>query len=93
MATAAATTPAGSTNSTTASSTTWSTTTWSRPGRWTGRSEVLGSGMRAALPDLTATVEDTVAEGNKLAARVTFAGTNSGTLSNRLMNDAWLEFE
>lgn len=50
-------------------------------------------GMRSALPGLTATVEDTVVEGNKLAARVTFAGTNSGTLSNDLMADAWLEFE
>jgi len=35
-------------------------------------------GLHAALSGLTGTVEDTVVEGNKVAARVTWRGTHSG---------------
>ena len=36
--------------------------------------------MRTAFPDIRFTVEDMLSEGNKVAARVTVAGTNSGPL-------------
>jgi steroid delta-isomerase-like uncharacterized protein len=35
---------------------------------------------RTAFPDLTATVEDLIAEGDKVAYRLTFRGTNQGEL-------------
>jgi len=35
---------------------------------------------RTAFPDLTATVEDMVAEGDEVAYRLTFRGTNQGEL-------------
>ena len=35
--------------------------------------------LRGAMPDLTVTVEDLVAEGNLVAARVTLRGTHTGT--------------
>jgi predicted ester cyclase len=34
--------------------------------------------LRAAFPDLQATIEDTFAAGDKICARVTFRGTNTG---------------
>ena len=36
--------------------------------------------FRAAAPDLTATVEDLIAEGDRGVARVTFSGTQTGEL-------------
>jgi predicted ester cyclase len=36
------------------------------------------STLRAGMPDLTATVEDIVAEGDRVAVRVTMAGTHTG---------------
>jgi len=33
---------------------------------------------RTAFPDLTATVEDVIAEGDKVAYRLTFRGTHQG---------------
>jgi predicted ester cyclase len=51
------------------------------------------AGMRRAIPDLTATIEDTLVDGTKLAARVTFAGTNSGDHLGMPATDAYLEFE
>jgi predicted ester cyclase len=35
--------------------------------------------LRGAMPDLAVTVEDLVAEGNQVAARVTLRGTHTGT--------------
>ncbi len=38
------------------------------------------SGFRAAFPDLHVTIEEVIAEGDTVAARVTARGTNSGEL-------------
>ena len=35
-------------------------------------------GLRAAFPDLTFTVEDTITEGDKVAVKTTFRGTHRG---------------
>ena len=50
-------------------------------------------GLHGALPDLTASVEDILVDADKIAARVMFAGTNSGDLMGVLATDAYLEFE
>ena len=38
----------------------------------------MASMFRAAFPDLKVSVEDMIAEGDKVAGRITFAGTNTG---------------
>jgi predicted ester cyclase len=50
------------------------------PGVPPGRESVkqLFSMMRSAFPDLQATVEDQIAEGDKVVARLTFSGTQQG---------------
>lgn len=42
--------------------------------------KMLFGGLRRAFPDLTATVHDQVAEGDKVATRKTLAGTHRGDL-------------
>ncbi|NVC25448.1 hypothetical protein CK505_08510 [Kocuria sp. WN036] len=49
--------------------------------------------LRQAIPDLTGTVQDTVAEANKVAGRVQWAGTHSGDYMGVAATDAWIEFE
>ena len=46
----------------------------------TGHREYLTM-MRRALPDMTATVDDAIVEGDMLAARLTYRGTHRGELS------------
>ncbi|UZG59838.1 ester cyclase [Rhodococcus opacus] len=50
-------------------------------------------GMRTAIPDLVATIEDTVVEDHTLAARVSFSGTHSGDHLGLAASDAFVEFE
>jgi predicted ester cyclase len=45
----------------------------------TGHREFLTQ-MRRALPDFTSTIEDLVAEGDLVAARLTYSGTHEGVL-------------
>jgi predicted ester cyclase len=49
--------------------------------------------MRTAMPDLTATICDTVSETNKIAARVHWAGTQTGVLLGTPPTHSYLEFE
>jgi steroid delta-isomerase-like uncharacterized protein len=41
-------------------------------------------GMRAAFPDLTFTVEDTITESEKVAVKTTMRGTHQGPFAGRL---------
>jgi predicted ester cyclase len=49
--------------------------------------------LHQAIPDLTGTVQDTVAETNKIAARVRWAGTHSGDYMGVPATETWVEFE
>ena len=49
------------------------------------RREAMKQGIRLArngLPDLVVTVEDTIAEGDKVVGRLTYRGTHTGNLGN-----------
>jgi predicted ester cyclase len=49
------------------------------------RREAMKQGIllaRSGLPDLVVTVEDTVAEGDKVVSRLTYRGTHTGNLGN-----------
>ena len=50
------------------------------PGMPTGRegAKVLFAGMRSAFPDFKATIEDVIAEGDKVFMRMTWSGTQAG---------------
>jgi predicted ester cyclase len=49
--------------------------------------------LRTAIPDLTATIHDTVSETNKIAARVHWAGTHTGELPGASPTHAYVEYE
>lgn len=49
--------------------------------------------LRGAIPDLQATVQDTVVEGSKVAARVRWTGTYAGTFLPTRSSDPWVEFD
>jgi predicted ester cyclase len=49
--------------------------------------------LRTAMPDLTATIHDTVSETDKIAARVHWAGSHTGELPGAPPTHAYLEFE
>lgn len=49
--------------------------------------------LREAIPDLQATVQDTVMESDKVAARVRWAGTYCGEIFPLPASDPWVEFD
>lgn len=49
--------------------------------------------LRAAFPDLSVTEEDTVAEGDRVASRITFRGTHEGEFLGRKPTGTTVEFE
>ncbi|TCN42469.1 SnoaL-like polyketide cyclase [Rhodococcus sp. SMB37] len=49
--------------------------------------------LHEAIPDLTASIEDTVVENDKLAARVFFRGTHRGDFLNIAASGEYVEFE
>lgn len=49
--------------------------------------------VRAAFPDLTVTEEDSIAEGDKIASRVTFRGTHEGQFQDLPPTGTSVEFE
>ncbi|WP_104118407.1 ester cyclase [Arthrobacter sp. B1805] len=49
--------------------------------------------LRTAMPDITATICDTVSETDKMAARVRWAGNHIGELPGAPATHAYIEFE
>lgn len=49
--------------------------------------------LREAIPDLQATVQDTVVEDKKVAARVRWTGTHTGASLPLQASDLWVEFD
>lgn len=49
--------------------------------------------LREAIPDLRATVQDTVVEDSKVAARVRWTGTHTGASLPLPPSDLWVEFD
>lgn len=49
--------------------------------------------LQAAFPDLTVTEEDSIAEGDKVASRVTFRGTHEGEFQDLPPTGTSVEFE
>lgn len=49
--------------------------------------------LRSAFPDLTLTIKDTVAEGDKVVSRVIFGGTHKGKFQNLDPTGKSVEFE
>lgn len=49
--------------------------------------------LRDAIPDLQAVVQDTVVEGNKVAARVRWTGMHTGTSLPLQPSELWVEFD